>query len=262
MQRRTATDGHDDVVAWRHGRHSVLNHAAGEWRNDAVQLERERGNVASRIESGGIDGSDLGDADGGRNSIVHGAGDRRSEQHRDEGIEYRGSSGSTATDSHDDVIAWRDGRHSVLNDAAGEWRNDAIQLECECGNVASRVNLVASTGVISGTPTTAGTVSFTVQVKDAANNTGAKALSIAVAAPPPIVITTSLPGGTTGTAYSTTLQASGGTTPYTWAITSGSLPVGLTLNSSTGQIRDADNFGDGVVHRAGEGRSKQPGRRH
>ena len=35
---------------------------------------------------------------------------------------------------------------------------------------------MASTGVISGTPTTAGTVSFTVQVKDAANNTGTKCL--------------------------------------------------------------------------------------
>ena len=70
-----------------------------------------------------------------------------------------------------------------------------------------------------GTPTTAGTSSFTAQVKDAANNTGTKALSIAVAAAaqPPTVTTSSLPGGTTGTGYSTTLQASGGTTPYSWS---------------------------------------------
>jgi hypothetical protein len=50
------------------------------------------------------------------------------------------------------------------------------------------------------------------------------------------IITSSLPSGTGGSAYSQTLQASGGTTPYTWSITSGSLPTGLSLNSSTGVI--------------------------
>ena len=97
---------------------------------------------------------------------------------------------------------------------------------------------MASTGVISGTPTAAGTASFTVQVTDAANNTGTKALSIAVAAAaqPPTVTTTSLPGGTAGTAYSTTLQASGGTTPYSWSVSVGTLPAGLNLVALTGVI--------------------------
>ena len=36
--------------------------------------------------------------------------------------------------------------------------------------------------------------------------------------------------------YSATLTASGGTLPYTWSIASGSLPSGLSLNSSTGVI--------------------------
>jgi hypothetical protein len=53
---------------------------------------------------------------------------------------------------------------------------------------------------------------------------------------PPTIITTSLPAGTRGTTYSQTLAATGGTTPYTWAVTSGSLPAGLSLNSSTGAI--------------------------
>ena len=47
---------------------------------------------------------------------------------------------------------------------------------------------------------------------------------------PDLVITTSsLPGGTQGVAYSQTVQATGGTTPYTWSIVSGSLPSGLSL---------------------------------
>jgi len=50
------------------------------------------------------------------------------------------------------------------------------------------------------------------------------------------VTTTSLPDGTVGVPYSQTLQATGGTGSYTWSITSGSLPGGLSLTSSTGLI--------------------------
>lgn len=50
------------------------------------------------------------------------------------------------------------------------------------------------------------------------------------------ITTTSLPYGIVNSPYSQTLQASGGTTPYTWSISSGSLPDGVSLNSSTGTI--------------------------
>src|SRR6185437_888443 len=52
----------------------------------------------------------------------------------------------------------------------------------------------------------------------------------------PSVTTTSLPGALVGSAYSTTLAATGGSTPYTWAVTSGTLPAGLSLAASTGVI--------------------------
>jgi hypothetical protein len=55
--------------------------------------------------------------------------------------------------------------------------------------------------------------------------------------PPPLTITTSsLPAGQVGVAYSASLNATGGTTPYRWSLTSGTLPAGLSLNASTGAI--------------------------
>jgi hypothetical protein len=50
------------------------------------------------------------------------------------------------------------------------------------------------------------------------------------------ITTTSLPSGTMGQAYSAQVAVSGGTTPYTWSITSGQLAAGLSLNSTTGAI--------------------------
>ena len=49
------------------------------------------------------------------------------------------------------------------------------------------------------------------------------------------ITTASLPAGTVGQAYSNALAASGGTAPYTWTVSSGTLPTGLTLTSA-GQI--------------------------
>ena len=98
-----------------------------------------------------------------------------------------------------------------------------------------------------------------MKVTDSANNTGTKALSITVAAAaqPPTVTTASLPGGTAGTAYSTTLQASGGTTPYSWSVSTGTLPAGLSLVASTGVISgNADHRRDRVIHGEGDRRSE------
>jgi hypothetical protein len=105
------------------------------------------------------------------------------------------------------------------------------------GALPPGLSLAAGTGTISGTPTATGTYGFTVQVTDSSNpkQTATAALSIAVTTKLSVA-TTSLPNGTHGTAYSTPLAASGGTSPYTWSITSGALPGGLRLSSSTGTI--------------------------
>ncbi len=105
------------------------------------------------------------------------------------------------------------------------------------GSLPAGLTLASSTGVISGTPTGTGTSTFTVQVTDAKSQMATQALSITIAAAaPPSITTASLPNGTQNIAYNATLAASGGTTPYTWSITAGSLPAGLTLASSTGVI--------------------------
>ena len=103
------------------------------------------------------------------------------------------------------------------------------------GSLPPGLSLDNSTGTISGTPTTPGTYNFTVTVADATLSTASQALSIMIN-PAPAITTTSLPSGTAGTAYSQTLAASGGTTPYTWSLQSGSLPPGLSLDTTSGAI--------------------------
>jgi len=103
----------------------------------------------------------------------------------------------------------------------------------------------AATGS-SCSPAQAGVYCFAVQVQDSALPTHQVApaaplpLSITIKAPPPLQITTaSLPSGTTAMGYSAFVNATGGVPPYSWAITAGQLPAGLTLttqNNSTGSI--------------------------
>lgn len=69
------------------------------------------------------------------------------------------------------------------------------------------------------------------------NITANHTISASFAVIPTLTITTaSLPSGTVGTPYSQILTATGGVPPYTWSLSSGTLPNGLNLNSSTGVI--------------------------
>ena len=94
---------------------------------------------------------------------------------------------------------------------------------------------MTSAGLISGIPTGTSS-SFGVKVTDQFNATANANLSITVVQGTIIVTTQSLPNGALGVPYSATLGAAGGSPPYTWSVTNGTLPDGLNLNVNTGVI--------------------------
>ncbi len=108
------------------------------------------------------------------------------------------------------------------------------------GSLPDGLALTAGTNRIEGTVSSSATTStFTVQATDSGSPSQSvtKGLTIYVYDPPTITTSSPLTSGTEGTPYSVTLSASGGNTPYSWIVeVPGSLPPGLSVNSSTGEI--------------------------
>jgi uncharacterized delta-60 repeat protein/uncharacterized repeat protein (TIGR01451 family) len=90
---------------------------------------------------------------------------------------------------------------------------------------------LSSGGLLSGTPVAAGTFMFTVTATNGANESGNRAYTLTID-PAVAVAPAALPDGQVGTVYNQMISASGPPGPFTFTVTSGAPPAGLSLSSS------------------------------
>ena len=126
---------------------------------------------------------------------------------------------------------------SYSSDTAAGGGSSSYTWSLSSGTLPAGLSLGSSTGQISGTPSASGTVTFTVRATDdeSSGNYDDQTLSITVDQHVQI-LTSSLPSIGANKSYNQTLSSSGGTGGYTWSVSSGSLPLDMELNTSTGQI--------------------------
>ena len=131
------------------------------------------------------------------------------------------------------------------------------------GALPPGLQLGATDGVISGTPTTAGSYTFTVRAQIDAQRSDTKTLAIVVrdpisiAAPELDGTTSGLAPSEVGVPFSTLLAATGGAGTYTWSRT-GSLPPGIVFGATgdiTGRPTAAGTYRFAVTATDGEGRT-------
>lgn len=98
---------------------------------------------------------------------------------------------------------------------------------------ASHGTATATGTAITYTPTAgySGPDSFSYTASNSVGTSTAATVTVTVTAPALLLSPQNLPDGRVGTAYSQTITASGGTAPYSYAVTSGPLPVGLDLGT-------------------------------
>ena len=109
---------------------------------------------------------------------------------------------------------------------------------------------VSSTGFVVGTATVPGNFNFSVQITDANNITSPiRSYPLTVVIGPLTIITPSpLSSATRNVSYNKLLATTGGLPPFTWSVTTGSLPVGLTLNPTTGLISGKTNVAANIYN--------------
>jgi hypothetical protein len=107
---------------------------------------------------------------------------------------------------------------------------------CKVNSGTLPAGLSINNCTITGTPTTAGSAILNVTATDSSNPQGTVTGNVTVVVNPLSTLTLngSLPNATLGVQYTQTITAQGGLAPYTYAITAGTLPPGITLDPATG----------------------------
>lgn len=111
------------------------------------------------------------------------------------------------------------------------------------GTLPPGLALGPATGTISGTPTTAGTCTFIVQVTDATGPSPQQGFSIVITAKPITFSSSYLPQAKESASYQGSISVTGGKSPYTFSLTSGTFPSGLVLDSVNGIISGTPDKG-------------------
>ena len=107
------------------------------------------------------------------------------------------------------------------------------RFEMRSGTLPPGIFYVSLTSTLVGIPVESGTFRFTIRVSDDDDDSAQREFRIRViGTQPPAVTTTTLPNGQVTQPYSATLAATGGNTPYTWSVSGGALPGGVSLNAN------------------------------
>lgn len=110
------------------------------------------------------------------------------------------------------------------------WTAAGLPAGLSLGSYASGTDTIY---VISGTPTVAGTSNVTLTLLDSDSPQSSISKNLTLTIDAGLTITTNtLPNGQEGSDYSANLAGAGGTSPYTWSITAGALPSGISMNAS------------------------------
>ncbi len=105
-------------------------------------------------------------------------------------------------------------------------------FELGIGSVLPAGLILSPAGLFSGIPSVDGNTNFVVKTQDANGDVAQKTLSLGVSSGTLNITNDTIPNGIVGIAYSVALAAAGGSPAYTFVLTSGSLPPGLTLAGS------------------------------
>lgn len=134
------------------------------------------------------------------------------------------------------------------------------EFERTSGSLPDGLALDPDSGAITGTPAVVGPFNFTVTATDVYGATGSQAYTITISAPTVAITSPAsgvLPGATTGTAYSQSFSASGGTGTHSFSFSAGALPPGLTIsgNALSGTPNQSGTYNFSITPSDGTGPS-------